>query len=274
MVRKVKKNRLLLENPFCIYCGGTAKSTSWDHMPNKGMFPKDRVGGLEFPSCNACNQGSTWFEDIASLVCSIRDDFTVAANNHLEKKLDHVGCNHPEVIEEIRPLPYQLREAAAYQDSAGNTLGTFNLQGKVVSSAMLLYGAKLAMALHWEKTKRILKNGEEIGVMYFTNANEKKKNLPLDLFKLLPDSLELKQGAKKSSHPFFYNSGEASDTGATAHWANFGDAIYYKLFVGGKTDFSILPATNRFSPGCLCTKKPEADSQRVGWGIGPVTLFR
>lgn len=99
MARTVKKSRLLALNRTCIYCGGGAASSTWDHMPNKGMFPKDRPGGLEFPSCDECNQGSKWFEDIASFVGSVQlaSGGEEKATEHFTNKLSHLVKVHPEI---------------------------------------------------------------------------------------------------------------------------------------------------------------------------------
>lgn len=120
MARNAKKRQLLSENKFCIYCGGSEPSTTWDHMPNKGMFPKDRPGGLEFPSCEKCNQSSKWFEDIASFIGSVQwvaSDGSVT--QHFEAKLKHLMSNHPDVLEELSPTPSQSRRIREIADLNG-----------------------------------------------------------------------------------------------------------------------------------------------------------
>ena len=112
MARGAKKHAFLSANPFCIYCGGDVRSTTWDHMPNKGMFPKDRPGGLEFPSCEECNHGSKWFEDIASFLGSIQlgTDGDEIADSHFAKKLSHLQRCHPDVLAELKPSYRQMRK--------------------------------------------------------------------------------------------------------------------------------------------------------------------
>ncbi|WP_368946511.1 hypothetical protein [Pseudophaeobacter sp. A-200-2] len=262
MARKTKRRQLLQNNRYCIYCGGVEKSTTWDHMPNKGMFPKDRPGGLEFPSCEACNQGSKWFEDIVSFIGSIRfDDSSDSATEHFDKKLAHLTKTQPEVIEELRPTRRQLRQA----ESALHDGGALNLQGEIASSALSLYGAKLAIALHWRKTQQILPKNAQIAVYCISNERLFDNSVPPHLFELLPDGEELRQGKNRSKYPFFFASGKAEDTSATVHWATFGQAIAYNLFVGGNLDLTSVPARQLFFPGCLQTVKPKPRLQSIPW---------
>jgi hypothetical protein len=54
-----KKKRFMQTNPFCCFCGGTAPSTTIDHVPPKACFPDGYwPDNFEFPACDACNRGS------------------------------------------------------------------------------------------------------------------------------------------------------------------------------------------------------------------------
>lgn len=275
MARGVKKSRLLTQNRKCIYCGGGAASTTWDHMPNKGMFPKDRPGGLEFPSCDECNQGSKWFEDIASFVGSIQlaSDDEENATEHFKNKLSHLINVHPEIADELRPTFRQKKQMRKLAQAGAEASAAFNLQGPTVSHALLLYGAKLGLALHWAETRKILPNEGRVGVIWYSNEVHYDGGVPQHLFKMLPEQRMLRQGKKTSAYTFSYSSGKASDTDATAHWACFSDAFMYYLFVGQTIDFSTLPPDNLFSPGCLQTPKPRPVARRIGWSIGPDGFF-
>lgn len=270
MARGARKKKLLRLNPFCIYCGGEVSSTSWDHMPNKGMFPKDRVEGLEFPSCDACNQGSKWFEDVAAFVGSIQwgaDGQWV--DEHFESKLKHLVDQHPEIVDELQPSMRQLREAKKVHDVEGEPLGVLNLQGALVSQAMLLYGAKLALALHWNETGQILGPDGKIGVIWWSNDSAIKREVPQALFELLPERKSLQQGLKTSRYLFEYGSGRATDTDATAHWAVFSNAFIFYLFFGRTISVEALPSSNVLSPGCLQITKSDALNVPGKWKVGP-----
>lgn len=238
-------------------------------MPNKGMFPKDRPGGVEFPSCDACNQGSKWFEDIVSFLGSIRwDDQSDDALDHFSGKFVHLIKTHPEVIEELRPDNTASRKARRYASDAS----AINLEGEIVSAALSLYGAKLGLALHWQVTGQILPSNAQIGVYCMSNERRFEGIVPQHLFKLLPNRQELRKGQYKSTQPFFFASGKASETDATAHWVTFGDAMTYYLFAGETLDMTAIPANQRLKPGCLQTPKPKPYLQAIDWPIGTLTV--
>lgn len=275
MARKQRKRTLLQECPHCIYCGGTKRSTTWDHMPNKGMFPKDRPPGLEFPACEDCNQGSKWFEDIAAFLGSAQWSSSGIPNigDHFLSKLEHLRRNHPEVLEEMLPSRRQLRMASSVLDRDGQPAGSLAVGGPIVSKALHLYGAKLALALHWSERGTILGPNGRVGVICFSNENLiNGSKVPQHLFELLPPGKSLKQGKKVSSFPFEFSSRKVDDTDSTAHWAIFSDVFMYNLFVSEDLNANGLPEANIFAPGCLQTPKPQPNSRPVGWSIGPVVV--
>lgn len=273
MARNTTKKHILKNNPFCIYCGGLEPSTTLDHMPNKGMFPKDRPAGLEFPSCEACNQGAKWFEDVASFIGSVQWHQTdESVHAHFEVKLQHLIRNHSDIVEELEPTARQTRQAGSTLDQDRDPAGALNLQGPLVSNAMLLYGAKLALALHWAERRQILPPSGRIGVIWWSNETAMLNKVPQQLFELLPTGRSLQQGKKTSAYPFQYSSAKTADTDATAHWATFSDAFMYYLFVGESINVMGLPAEHVFAPGCVQTTKPVHRARRVGWPLGPVTL--
>lgn len=275
MTRGVKRSQLLNQHRKCIYCGGGAASTTWDHMPNKGMFPKDRPGGLEFPSCDECNQGSKWFEDIASFVGSVQlaSDGEAKSTEHFKRKLSHLVKVHPEIADELRPTFRQKKQVRKLEHAGAVASAALNLQGPTVSLALKLYGAKLGLALHWAETGIVLPVGGRVGVISYSNEALYRGGVPQHLFEMLPEQRILRQGKKTSAYPFSFSSRKTIDTDSTAHWACFSDALMYYLFVGQTVHSSILPPDNLFSPGCLQTPKPRPIASRFGWGIGPDNFF-
>jgi hypothetical protein len=50
-----------MNDPLCIYCGGVVRATTIDHMPPRIMFyGKRHPKGLEFASCQKCNEGTKY----------------------------------------------------------------------------------------------------------------------------------------------------------------------------------------------------------------------
>src|SRR5215207_7510358 len=69
VLRKRKHAAIYEACPNCVYCGGLTAATTVDHMPPRAMFYyKLRPKGLEFASCEACNQGTKHADLVASLM--------------------------------------------------------------------------------------------------------------------------------------------------------------------------------------------------------------
>lgn len=273
MARGVKHKAILAEHPFCIYCGGEEPATSIDHMPNKGMFPKDRQSGLEFPCCYSCNQSSKWFEDIVSFVGSVQFDNSEATDDHFETKLKHLSKTQPEVLSEFWPTRRMEQSAGAYLFmDTDESCGALNLSGKRTAQAILLYGAKLGMALHWEKTGQILQKHQKVEVSAFSNIQALENEIPTEILELLPTPSTLRQGRKSSHHSFWYSSERGVDAEISAHFASFGDAIAFQLIVA---EPRLLPnrfSKHAFSPGCFQTNMPAQIDDKFICSIGPIQI--
>jgi hypothetical protein len=62
---------------MCIYCGGVVPATTVDHMPPRIMFHgKRRPRGLEFASCQKCNEGTKHADLVASWVGRALPDYS------------------------------------------------------------------------------------------------------------------------------------------------------------------------------------------------------
>ena len=145
-----------------------------------------------------------WNEDIVSFIGSIRwDNQPEDSINHSSNKFRHLLKVHPDAIEEMRPPASANRRARQYAENAS----TFDLRGDIVSKTLHLYGAKLALALHWSGTGQILPCGSKIGVYCMSNERRFAKTVPQHLFELIPNHREIRQGKKASRYPFYYSSG-------------------------------------------------------------------
>lgn len=260
-MRGAERKRILQAHPYCIYCGGNEPATTVDHMPNRGMFPNShRPAGFEFPSCMACNSGSTWAEDTASFIGSIQLESTKKGVEHFERKLAQMSNNYPAILQSMAPTKQQRNRASNILYGDNETAGALSLSSPVISSAMHLYGAKLAFALHWKETGKIISQRERIGVLWFSNAQAFEDDIPQQLFDLLPDGETLEAGAFHVRDSFEYSSRRTTDSDATAHWVIFGQAFMYMLFVGENLTMNTLDSDQVFRPNCFANSKPRFDT--------------
>lgn len=280
MARNANKKNLLKNHPYCVYCGASGGDLTVDHMPNIGLFPKRlRPEGLMFPACTACNAGSTWFEDIVSYVVSVKTNMTDAeTREHIDVKRRHMERNHPDALAEIHDVgdiwSNRVREMI---DAAPEPVRPANLGGPIVRQAVDLYGAKLALALHWHATGRPLGSQGKIAVGWHTNGELLVDPVPLMINDLLPNENVLQQGRKTATYPFVFASGVTEKKDASAHRVSLGDLLFFHVFAVEGFDVSTFPASGVFSPGCLQMPKPTSSTKRDAPAVraavlGPATV--
>lgn len=260
-----KRHARLRSGQPCVFCAGGQPATTVDHVPSRFLFKmKDRPKGLEVPACSRCNRGSSWAEDIAAMLAAVH--LTAPDPDHFETRFNHLAKNNKAAVLEMYPSWEQEISAARWVDENGIAHWSLNLAGPIVQEAMVLFGAKLGMALHWHETGTRLSGGGNIGVLWFSNAQALDGEVPDHLFRMLPDQRTLQQGRKNVGDQFMYSSKATVEPGSSAHWAIFGEAFAYCLFVSESLTFGSVPEDQIRSPGCLANSRPvEAVLNRSLW---------
>jgi hypothetical protein len=254
------RQRILRDCPSCIYCGGLRAAVEVDHFPPMQLFQdRRRPKGLEGPSCTECNRGSREAESLASFLSCIRFDQTSEAQTqHFSEQIRHMMNNYPEVYRALKPNVQQRIDVQKLSFKTGQNLEALDLTNPRVYRALLLFGAKCGLALHWHETKQILPVAGNVGVILISNEQAFNGQVPRHLFDLLPEPRTLSQGSWNVEEQFSYASKRTVDGDSTAHWAIFGHAFSFNLFVGVGLKLAVLPAENVFSPGCLAIGQSTA----------------
>lgn len=240
--------------PSCIYCSGDTPAVTLDHMPPRTMFEfRQRPKGLEFASCEACNRGSSLAEQVASLISRhYPDPETEAGALEVAKLLREVHSNHPGLIAEMHrdTVIGPNGEAVMRQSSRGGAI--LWVGGPLVSSAMLLFVAKLAFALHYESTKRIIPQQGGVFVRWYSNHDPATDTLPTDMLTMLGPPDTLRQGRKEVSTQFTYSSKASADSQMTGHFVTFRQAFKAVMITTEKIEvFAAAEGKNTFQPGFL-----------------------
>jgi hypothetical protein len=189
---------------LCIYCGQLADTI--EHMPPVMMFlRKQRPKGLEFPSCRECNNGTSKSDLVASFVGRLSvDPSTEDAAAEVKRLFRSVRNNVPGLLQE-------MHIGRAGQKLAGKTLplqeggGVVRTNGPLVTKHMLVFGAKLGFALHYEALQMVVPETGGVQPRWFSNAQAARGEIPKELFSLLPATRHtLKQGRREVSNQFQY----------------------------------------------------------------------
>jgi len=152
------RERVLEKTPFCIYFGVTTPATQVDHMPPRTMFDlRDRSEGLEFGACSECNQGSRHFELAASMLSRIYPDPTTEQGKEEVAKLFKTVKNRwPELLVEMQPDGRQLARFEAARSKLPGTAHVLSAKGPLLNNALRHFSAKLGIALHCDRTGKVL----------------------------------------------------------------------------------------------------------------------
>ena len=102
-----RRHQHILEDSTCIYCGGVSPATTVEHMPPRVIFwRRDRPKGLEFPSCEQCNNGTRLSDQVAGLMSRIYPNSTNSEHGEeFRRLLRAIRNNCPGLLEEMEIGP-------------------------------------------------------------------------------------------------------------------------------------------------------------------------
>jgi hypothetical protein len=252
--RKLRAHAAILaDEPGCIYCAGENVATTIEHMPPVVAFEgRQRPKGLEFPACQACNNGTGHSDLVAAMLArSWPDTNSDLQKNEVKKILAAVANNVPGLIQEM--IPGRAAEKLARKRlNIPNAAHPFRA-GPMLIRHILTFAAKLGFALHYEINGTPIPSDGGVLVMWFSNVQALNGQIPQELFDLLPSPKTLQQGAKSVGEQFQYSHATA-ERGHMLYFASFNTSFA----VAGVTaiDRSIIlePSGDRFEifvPGSL-----------------------
>lgn len=163
-----------------------------------------RPRGLEFPACRRCNKTTAAHEQVAALLArSYPDPVSVDEVREIRAYLRAVHKQMPLLLTEMMPSWRQTYDMLAQLGSDFRG-GVLNVGGPLVNSSMRIFGAKLAIALHYECTGKILPSTGGVYVHWYTNWNQLNQTIPAQLFSSLGAPETLRQGRWAVPEQFQY----------------------------------------------------------------------
>lgn len=218
-----RHSALKRDYPHCIFCAGERPTTSVEHMPSRILFDaKQRPKGLEFPSCQKC-QNSTRKEELAVAMFSriYPDATTPAGRQEVRKIMRDAGRAFPKLLKEMEidqlPILAELG-ATAHKLPAWNFV---TCGGPIAREIIEKFALKLAVALHFEERKVSVPRGAGILVTHYTNYRALVDGMPIEFMDALGAEKTLVMGAKHASDTFSYQTSALEDEPTTLHMAYF-----------------------------------------------------
>jgi hypothetical protein len=195
------------------------KATTIDHMPPITIFEqRRRPKGLEFSACEPCGRVA---EKIIGLVSRIYPGpATEAGRQELKRLYREFRRHHPHLLKEMAPTDTQLATFKQQQASLPGG-GVLNVRGPLVNEAMNRFAAKLALALHFERTGAIASTSATVAGRWYSNHQAFTGAIPDELLKAVGDPGTLVQGRWNVGDQFLY---------AVAHTPSGKHSLYFAQF--------------------------------------------
>lgn len=221
--REKRLTKMQMEQPWCIYCGGTTLGTSVDHMPPITVCDlRQRPAGLEFLACSECHEGTRKDDQVAGFICRVfPDPASEAARAEVRALLKGLKNNQPDIMREWEPTPAQRRFGSEMGGALWARTGALNI-GEKTHAALLRFSARAAAALHFAATGRIVPKGGAIWSTWHTNERLIKGDFPAEFADMLPPHTTLGAGTRKSlDGQFEYSTNVSSDGLVSMHMITF-----------------------------------------------------
>jgi hypothetical protein len=183
---------------------------------------KQRPKGLEFTSCDECNQGTKTADLVASLLGRAYPIGEGAAEDEEEfrKLLGAVSNNVPGLLEEmhIGRAGQKLARKKISQEIEG---GFLRVNGPLVHANMQTFATKIGFALYYETTQSIIPPEGAVAARWFSNAEVFEGKFPKKIFDLLGPDYTLRNGSRNVSDQFEYSWGLTEDRNMGIFFAGF-----------------------------------------------------
>lgn len=266
--KKRKASILARSGGRCIYCGGQTAATTLDHMPPKSMFDgKLRPEGLEFPSCQPCNNGAGLTDAICAFIGRLYPDLeTPEQHAEVKKYLSTISNNAPGLLESLLPsraLQKRRQRELGLTDADG---GFLQIGGTTAEAHLEAFAVRLGLAMHFQETGEIVPETGKIIVRIYSNVDVLEGGLPSEIHEIFPEASTLSQGRWTVENQFQYGvqktvGGKASMTYA-AFRASF--ALLAFVFMGGETA-EVPPGAKPFRPGEFTVGKTPSLRASAFW---------
>lgn len=220
-------------HPHCAFCGGDAGTTSVEHMPSRILFDdKWRPQGLEFPSCQPCQNSTRRIEPIMAMITRVfpgpETQAQIDAFRQLARSAER---NNPGILAEMKVDQVSILQRAGVAAFKLPNWNFVNLGGPIITHAINAFSRKMAMALHFELTGSIVPHGALLFVEQYSNFDVIVDGFPEEMMSHLGPEKTLRMGQKHVFDQFAYRSSEVEDSNITVHMVFYRQAIATLLIV-------------------------------------------
>lgn len=171
-----RKKAFYASHPVCAFCGGRAPSETVEHCPPRALFfNRAWPEGYEFPSCRACNAGSSDDDLIVAFLSRMDPLDTGDKDGKVVGLMKQLERQHPGLLASMMPSPAEARRInrsigiAPGPGQSHQDTGAMHVPNRIDEAAKR-FGAKLSKAVYYKALGRPFPAQGEIAVNWFTNV--------------------------------------------------------------------------------------------------------
>ena len=237
---KIRRQQFFLANPNCVFCGGNTLASTIEHCPPKSMFDnKEWPEGFEFPSCSACNHGTSDHDLIIAWMARV--DFTDQSSEidqRTEGLLKLVNHQHPKMIKKMLPSSTEARRTnrlLGITPLPGKThteTGVINITNEM-TNAIHTFAKKLTKGIYFLNSQKIFPEDGCLMLGWFTNVEFVKASgfIPFELIKDVSGSIPpILRNGKSLDNRFSYKFSISEKSDLFVLQAMFGNSFGLVIF--------------------------------------------
>lgn len=232
--KEERRVRLLLEHPWCCFCGGTTPAKTVDHVPARICFRrKEPPEGYEFSACEACNAAAKASEQVVAMYIRLLDhDGDNLDPEDIRRLVRGVGNNLPGT------LPARVWEAGEVRRTLRER-GVRLERGKFLEEVPVmtvppvaqphfdLFGRKLLYALHYRVTGKILTPDHRVIMSSDQRGSEVAEYLRARGLEWFEELVQTKRPNVQLGSQFVYRHGYNAEHGFFGVFAEFGKGFTF-----------------------------------------------
>ena len=245
------RQRFLKANPYCVFCGGSADATSIEHCPPRALFQNRKwPEGFEFPSCHACNHGTT-DHDLLIAMLGRSDPLGSTGNKDgaLEGLMYKVNRQYPGMLRKMHMSANDARREnriLGVTPPPGKTHQQSGFANVTVEHhhAVCVLASKLAKGIFYREVNAIFPNDGCLLLNWFTNADlvQNGSYIVFDMLKTLNGNVPpLTRSGQYLNDQFEYKLTLSPNKEIMVLQARFGTSFGFVVF--GKCVSGVLEAT-------------------------------
>lgn len=237
-ISKARRLRFLEKHPYCCFCGGSTSTETEDHIPARSLFDgRQWPEGYVFPACKSCNHQSSSDELLVAWLSRFRisGHWSTEQEQEFERLCKDVQRRHPKIWEGIKEMP-RVQSRRLAKDARLERFKTDDLTYAVtipqeLMTAVERYGIKLAKALHFKQTGRIVPVDSHIVARALTNAETLTSDIAPRVLAVLPGSPVLQRSNTPLQDQFHYQYGIVEGGEASAFLISIRQSMVIAAFV-------------------------------------------